>query len=305
MKTSVLVSIVVGIHCIAVGCLVIQGCGTARGTGTAKSEEVIMPGGPAPQATVVTEKKAVFQPPRVEQAPKSWSDDETTTYVVRKGDSLSGIAHRYKLSVKEIAAFNSMDTKSSIRVGQKLILPGKIDIKAEPVKTVKKPAVAGAAPAVAGATVSGNTYVVKPGDCLSVVASQHGVRTDEIRKANGLSSDALRVGQKLNIPVASKKEVKTAVPAAETASPVVTPQVSPAPVTTEANPVTAAVEKPAQVSSDAGLSVSTTHVVAEGETLEDIAIRWGTSAAALRGLNGLKEGDELIPGQVLRISGSE
>ena len=63
------------------------------------------------------------------------------------------------------------------------------------------------APASEGKAVAGKTYVVKSGDSLSKIAAHvYGKSTkkriDAIKKANGLKSDVIRVGQKLKIPAA-------------------------------------------------------------------------------------------------------
>jgi LysM repeat protein len=44
------------------------------------------------------------------------------------------------------------------------------------------------------------TYTVRKGDTLSHIAQRHGVSTTDLRRANGLSTDLIGVGQKLNIP---------------------------------------------------------------------------------------------------------
>jgi LysM repeat protein len=46
-------------------------------------------------------------------------------YVVKSGDTLSGIAKRYKVSVKTLRELNGMDAKSILKVGQKLKVPSK------------------------------------------------------------------------------------------------------------------------------------------------------------------------------------
>ena len=51
-------------------------------------------------------------------------------------------------------------------------------------------------PAAAG----GNEYVVQKGETLTSIAKSHGVTVAELRKANNLTTDALKVGQKLVIP---------------------------------------------------------------------------------------------------------
>jgi len=45
-----------------------------------------------------------------------------------------------------------------------------------------------------------NEYVVQKGDTLTSIAKNYGVTIAELKKANNLTSDALKVGQKLVIP---------------------------------------------------------------------------------------------------------
>lgn len=46
---------------------------------------------------------------------------------------------------------------------------------------------------------AGKPYIVKSGDSLSVIAQKYGTTVDSIKKANGLKSDTIRIGQKLII----------------------------------------------------------------------------------------------------------
>ena len=48
--------------------------------------------------------------------------------------------------------------------------------------------------------VAGNEYTVQRGDTLTSIARNRGVTVAELRKANNLTSDSLKVGQKLVIP---------------------------------------------------------------------------------------------------------
>jgi LysM repeat protein len=43
-------------------------------------------------------------------------------------------------------------------------------------------------------------YVVKSGDTLSAIASRNHTTVAALKRANGLSSDTIRVGQRLKIP---------------------------------------------------------------------------------------------------------
>jgi len=57
-----------------------------------------------------------------------------------------------------------------------------------------------AAATQSSAGVAGNEYTVQKGDTLTSIARNSGVTVAELRKANNLTSDSLKVGQKLVIP---------------------------------------------------------------------------------------------------------
>jgi LysM repeat protein len=46
---------------------------------------------------------------------------------------------------------------------------------------------------------------------------------------------------------------------------------------------------------------TTTYVVQEGDDMTGVSIRWGVSAAAIRELNNLNDGDQLKPGQIIKL----
>ena len=48
----------------------------------------------------------------------------STTYTVRPGDTLYGIARRNNVPAKDLAQANNLDSPNSIRVGQRLVMPG-------------------------------------------------------------------------------------------------------------------------------------------------------------------------------------
>ena len=59
----------------------------------------------------------------------------------------------------------------------------------------------------------GASYVVKGGDSLSKIAKSYGTSVAQLQRANGLSGSAIRVGQKLNIPVGIDNTVTASVKA--------------------------------------------------------------------------------------------
>lgn len=326
-----LVSTVIAVHVAAVGAfLLIQGC---RTTAPVPPPEVpVMPPvattpepAPAPAPLVVPPPPVQMLPPEpmapVTTAPKAdvppakkWQS-QTTTYVVQKGDTLSDIAYKYDLTVSEISALNKITNPARISVGQKILLPGTIDLskakkvaKPKKVSKPKKEAVTtkdtSAAPAGAAAAVAGaGEYVIQPGDTLSELAVKFGTKTEEIRKANNLKNDRITAGQKITIPGGA-----TAKPDAAAAPAVDVPAI---PASTMGESSSATAEAPAAVAATPAPAAAPEknvpvwpHTVEEGQDLNQIAIMYGVSVAALREFNKLDQ-DAVKPGQVLNIPMSE
>jgi len=320
MRTPLLVGVVVAVHCVAVGSAVlIQGCRTSYApkvepavkteTAEIKKPESVPQAVPQPVPAVVP---PVIETPKVEQAPAS----ETTTYVVASGDSLSVIAYKYGLKVPEIMALNTMTNPGKLRIGQKLLLPGKINI-ASPKRhhVAKKPKVEEAKSAEnAGGNAGGEEYKVEPGDSLSAIAVKYGTTVGAIKKANGLTSGGLKAGQKIMIPGAAKKgkttesstekteapgaTVTTTEPAAGTPAPA--PAVAPVDAAAPA-PATVPAVQPAAGAPAAGKTAAPqTYTVEPNDDLVKVSKMWGVSVEELKKLNGLSD-TALKPGQVLKI----
>jgi len=110
-------------------------------------------------------------------------------YRVKRGDTLSTIAHRYRTTVTAIMRTNRLSSRNRIRVGQRLKIP-----------------LRGSAPAAVAAGKSGGTSVthtVRRGDSLWKLASHYDTTVNRIKRDNGLSLDGLSVGQKLEIRTGS------------------------------------------------------------------------------------------------------
>ena len=123
--------------------------------------------------------------------------------MVKKGDSLWKVAKLENVSVGELARANKLSKTSTLKIGQKLTIPAsKSETPTVATATVAPISTDSAAPAVA-ADVSGANYTVKSGDSLWKIARQQSVTVAAIKQANNLSSDSLKIGQKLRIPAAS------------------------------------------------------------------------------------------------------
>jgi LysM repeat protein len=109
-------------------------------------------------------------------------------------------------------------------------------------------------------------HVVRAGEHLTGIARRYGTTIGAIARANGIANPSyLRVGQRLSIPGSAGPAPAAAAPAA--ATPIV-------------------------------------HVVAPGETLSGISLRYGTTIGAIARANGIANPSYLQVGQRLSIPGT-
>ncbi|MDQ6795302.1 MAG: M23 family metallopeptidase [Chloroflexota bacterium] len=95
-----------------------------------------------------------------------------TTYKVRAGDSLTGIANRFGVSMMTVMWANNLKTAAAVHTGQVLTIP----------------------------PVNGVVLSVHEGDTLASIAASYSVPADKIYRLNGLQDTALVVGQTLILP---------------------------------------------------------------------------------------------------------
>ena len=93
-------------------------------------------------------------------------------YVVQNGDSLWKIANKYGITVNELKSLNGL-TSNNLTVGQILEVPSSSN--------------------------TSETYTVKAGDSLWKIANQFGLTVVELKNLNGLNSNNLSIGQVLKV----------------------------------------------------------------------------------------------------------
>lgn len=223
---------------LAVACVLMQGC-KAPQAGGRNAEPAYKTVAAKPAAAAAAPAKPVFPDKPVAAkpvaakpaesvvvveelpppAPKpAVAEPETTTYVVRRGDYLAKICKTYNIKMSAVLKANPGLDADKIRIGQKLKLPGKVDVAPAPVPVEvapgKKPAAKPAAAKSAYVPYTGATkeYVVKNGDMLGSIALTHGISIRALKELNGLEAgpkgNALKVNQKLKVP--AEKVVATA-----------------------------------------------------------------------------------------------
>lgn len=185
-------------------------------------------------------QRLILTVPNVERAPIQQASRSTGSHkihAVSSGETLSSIARRYGVSVSALRTTNRI-SGNVIRPGQRLRIPGTAgdDLPAAVI------------------------YTVRQGDALSTIAQRFGTTVTKLKRANRLTNNTLRVGQRLEIPDAEPAREKREIEAPK----------------------------------------SEIYVVRQGDTLSEIADRYGVGLSKLRAANGLR-GNAIRIGQRLVI----
>lgn len=129
----------------------------------------------------------------------------TSEYKVQKGDTGASIAKKHGVSLSALKAANPAVNWTKLKITQSIQIPAGSTAPTPSTDAVEHtPA---AAPVV---------HVVKPNDTLTSISKKYGVPWKQIRAANGLKSETIKVGDKLKIP--AKKDSHAAKPAASAPS---------------------------------------------------------------------------------------
>lgn len=177
-----------------------------------------------------------------------------STYTVARGDTLSAIASRNGVSLSELLQANNLNRNSVIRPGQELIIPAP---SSSAVQTTSS------SPAVTG----GQVYTVQRGDALARIARRYNVSVNDLKAANNLSSDVIRVGQELVIPASGSGPLPSNPPAGSTSS--------------------------------APAASGNRYTVQSGDSFSTIARRFGVRVSDLMAINNISDPRKLRAGQVI------
>ena len=238
--------------------------------------------------------------------------------VVRSGETLSELAERHGVSLSGLMQANGISNPDHVMVGQTLVIPGS----------------GRSAPRASGSR--GGRVTVQPGDTLSEIAAREGVGLTALMQANGLgNADHVMVGEQLLIPGGGRSSAAAAAGASRKSTPT-------APYTVKGGETLSDIaahfgtsterliqingisdpdhvmagsrlqipvrpgSRPAAKSSSSAKASATAkeHVVSPGESLGDIASRYGTSVARLSALNGLDNPDLVLAGTRLKLVGN-
>ncbi|MGY3190492.1 LysM peptidoglycan-binding domain-containing protein [Lysinibacillus sp. TE18511] len=117
---------------------------------------------------------------------------EAATYTVQKGDTLSKIAQNHQVTVQDIKSWNKLKN-DMIYVAQKL------EVSKTSTNEAGKPSNPSTTTPTTPPKQTTASHTVVKGDTLSKIAKQYNVTLKDIKEWNGLTTDAIYVGQVLKL----------------------------------------------------------------------------------------------------------
>lgn len=197
-------------------------------------------------------------------------------YTIKAKDNLNMLAERFGTTVNEIKRVNNLSS-INLQIGQVLKIPtnGTSTVPVEQPSNTKTVVDAKTTISNDGKSIE---HTVKAKENLNLLAEKYSTTVDEIKRANGLSSNNLSIGQVLKIPASHTA------PAIEA-------------------PVNRPTNTKVETSSNNNIASGTfEHVVAEGETIYSIAKKYNLTTYQLKTSNNLSA-DAVTVGQKLTIKG--
>ncbi len=242
---------------------------------------------------------------KIQEGAKLPAVNLTVRHRVRRGETLQGIANKYHVSGRQLAASNGISAKAPLRIGATLKIPASHE---PPTPLVLAPGDPRGSTAYVpsrnrGVPVSMNAnseaegrtvHTVKRGQTLGQIATQYGVTIDDLKRWNRLKTASVRRGTRLKIRMPSG--MPTIDGAAVTSTvPATSASYDPTGAALLANMEAAAgdPQKPARPK---------TVVVKRGDTLTGIAREHGVTVKDLQKVNGMRSSRVLV-GQKLKVPG--
>ena len=121
-----------------------------------------------------------------------------STHLVKKGETLYGIAKKYQITISELKAANNLSDKDVLKAGQKLVIPSADIENAATLSSTNSSA------STSNSSSKTETYIVQKGDSMASICRkiyQTTAMMDEVCKANDIDDpDSIYAGQYLTLP---------------------------------------------------------------------------------------------------------
>ena len=132
-----------------------------------------------------------------------WTAEGARTVILRDGETIATLSKRYGVPESAILNVNGIRSAGSVRAGQSIRIPvfsreRLASAATQPLQPPVTPQLS--APKRDAVIADGGRYTVSAGDTLSSISRRTGASVSAIKLTNGLSSDTIRIGQRLVIP---------------------------------------------------------------------------------------------------------
>lgn len=243
---------------------------------------------------------------------KTPAGKQRLVYTVKRGDTIGHIAEWYGVRASDVRNWNDIEYGQFIKPGEEMVVwVG--EAEAAQLKKVDQMSFADKQELVRKEVGSENTrpsaspakenengqgwfqYTVQEGDVLEKIAKQFGVSVNDLRTWNGIKGSKIVVGQDLEIfsePEERAQIIATPAPNGKSSPNGKSPSVS--------NPAVNGSSKPSVKTPVQSKVVEQTHKVRRGDTLTEIAQKFGLTARELMRYNNLSS-SKIKVNQIIRI----
>jgi LysM repeat protein len=192
-RVKIAVFVVLAVHGIGLVALLLQGCKKEPESATPTPDLTASNATPSFVETA-NPPAADTNPPPVTPAPPATPvlpPVAVTDYKIVAGDTFSTIARKFHTTTRALMDANPGIEPTKLQIGQSIKIPAPV-----------APATPGSGTGTSAADTSSGEqmYVVKSGDTLIRIATDYKTTVKALRSANSLTTDKIKVGQKLKIP---------------------------------------------------------------------------------------------------------
>lgn len=192
---------------------------------------------------------------------------DTQEYRIRRGDTLSTIARRFRTSVAYLRDLNDLPRRKKVRIGMRIYVPDRTPLKDRVNSKRSNVAKTSVVPEKVQVTISsdGRYYIVQSGDSLFTIARKYSTSISELQRLNKIRRGrTLKVGMKLKVPSVEGDS-----------------------------------------SSLREIAKSKVHVVKKGENLSEIAAKYNVSMTDIKERNKIRNPASLVVGARILIPSAE
>lgn len=146
------------------------------------ASEVLPTPNPEPQQIQKQDTTSKVESENTTEVPVSTNENGEISITVESGQTLAGLARKYKVSVQDIKNANGL-TSDVLQLGQLLKIPK-----------------SGTTTAPSAQVNQNSMHEVQSGETLNKIAKKYNIDVEKLKQANNLGTDVINVGQKLKIP---------------------------------------------------------------------------------------------------------